>query len=477
MSAPQTPEQTSIEEPVAKRLPPAGRKFPCAKCGARLDFDPSIRELKCPYCGHREVIEPSGKHVEERDWDDYWQNHSKDQVTLPGRSSQVTCTGCGAVVLLQDNVATDQCPYCATHLENQPESAKDMIAPGALLPFVVSHRQAIDAFSDWIARRWFAPSSLQQFANLGKLTGVYVPFWTYDSMTYTHYTGERGDDYTETESYTDTEMYTETDADGNSVTRSRPVTRTRQVTKTRWSSVSGEVDHFFDDILIYASQSLPEELVGKLEPWQLEELDDFKAEYLSGFQTERYTIGLRDGFGKAREIMDAEIRGLCRQDIGGDHQRLETVRTQHVGITFKHILLPVWLAAYRYYDQPYQILINGRSGRVAGTRPYSWVKILLLVLFIIAMILALFAVIAGLAAAAGHGQRPVGREAAAVVGCVMRTRADALEAPGVCGRHRCVCASTLDTPYVSTPSRLSIKPQIEASPTSTFSLPWIGVSA
>src|SRR5262249_3371129 len=154
----------------------------------------------------------------------------------------------------------------------------------------------------------FAPTGLRQFANLGKLSGAYVPFWTYDSMTYTHYTGERGDDYTETETYTDTESYTETDADGQTVTRSRPVTKTRQGTRTRWSSVSGNVDHFFDDVLIYASKSLPDGLVDGVGPWEeLKQLEEFKADFLSGFHTERYTIGLREGFEKARAIMDAEI--------------------------------------------------------------------------------------------------------------------------------------------------------------------------
>src|SRR5262249_14321073 len=155
---------------------------------------------------------------------------------------------------------------------------------------------------------------------------------------------------------------------------------TRQVIRTRWTPVSGRVQHFFDDVLICASHSLPEAYPDKLAPWDLDQLEDFRAEFLSGFQTERYAVGLTEGFEEARAIMDAEIEGLCRQDIGGDHQRLDRVKTQHVGVTFKHLLLPMWLAAYRYQDQTYQIVVNGRTGAVVGSRPYSWVKITLLVL-------------------------------------------------------------------------------------------------
>ncbi len=357
----------------APRTPPAGRKFPCARCGARLDFDPASRALQCPYCGYTEPIAPASKEVQERDWNEFWQNCSGEETIIPGRSSQVTCAACGAVILLEDKVATDSCPYCGVYLENQPESAKALIPPGGLLPFRVPERQARDAFNRWVAGRWFAPSGLVQFANLGQLKGVYAPFWTYDSMTYTHYTGSRGDDYTETETYT------ETDANG------QIVTKTRQVTRTRWTPVAGEVRHFFDDVLVYASQSLPEGHVEELPPWDLPHVEEFRAEFLSGFQTERYSVGLKEGFDRARAIMDIEIRALCCRDIGGDHQQLDTVDTQHVGITFKHILLPMWLAVYRYQNRPYRVLVNGCTGKVVGDRPYSWVKI---TLFVLALVLA-----------------------------------------------------------------------------------------
>jgi len=394
MAAPQAPPPLQPAAPEAKG-PPPGRKFPCPKCGARLDFDPSSRALQCPYCGAKEAIEPSAKTVQERNWEDYWNKQAGQETQIAGRASEVACTGCGAVILLQDQVATDKCPYCATHLENKPESSHGMIPPGGALPFKVKEQDAVKAFNEWVARRWFAPSAFKQFANLGQLTGSYVPFWTFDSMTYTYYTGERGDDYTVTENYVDTETFTEKDADGQDVTRTREVPKTRSVTHTRWTNVSGEVQQFFDDVLIQASTSVPEPLCAQLPPWDLGALEDFKAEFLSGFLTERYTVGLRDGFEKARGIMDVEIRHLCERDIGGDHQRLQLVQTQHVGVTFKHILLPVWLAAYRYLDKPFRILINGRTGKVSGDRPYSWIKIAMLVLSILAVILALFFVFRG----------------------------------------------------------------------------------
>jgi DNA-directed RNA polymerase subunit RPC12/RpoP len=363
--------------------PPSGRKFPCLKCGARLDFDPRSRALKCPYCGHVEKIERGQAGVVERDLEEYLSRETGES-TVEGRRQEVKCQTCAAVVLLEDKVAADRCPYCGTFLENKAEAAKAMHQPEGLLPFAIDRRKAGDAFRTWVGGLWFAPTELKEWADRGQINGAYIPFWTYDSMTYTFYTGQRGDDYQETEHFTDTEYYTE---DGE--TKSREVMKTRTVTKTNWVPVSGEVQHFFDDVLVCGTKSLPERYTNTVKPKELEGLEEFKPELLSGFTTERYTVGPKEGFDKAKEIMDGHIRVLCCQDIGGDHQQLHTVETQHIGVTFKHVLLPVWLTSYRYRDKSYRVLINGQTGEVLGDRPYSFWKIFALVLVILLVVAAI----------------------------------------------------------------------------------------
>ena len=385
--------EREVKEPTVTKAPPAGRKFPCPKCGAKLDFDPSARALACPYCGHKEAIERGHKDPQEHDLEAYLRDRDSVKSALPDHSSQVTCTGCGAVVMLEDKVVTDRCPYCGTHLENKPQAAEAMIQPEGVLPFKLDQRQAVDAFDRWLSGLWFAPNALRKMSNLGQLNGVYVPFWTFDSMTYTHYTGERGDDYWVTETYTETNAQGQTE------------TKTRQVLKTRWTPVAGEVRHFFDDVLVCASKGLPPAYRQNVTPRELKGLEEFRAEFLSGFKTERYQVGPRDGFKQAQQIMDEHIRRLCCQDIGGNHQRLQSVQTRHVGVTFKHILLPVWLAAYRYQDRSYSVIVNGRTGEIMGHRPYSWVKITLLVLGIILAIALAVLIFSGVAKGAEPGRR------------------------------------------------------------------------
>ena len=77
-------------------------------------------------------------------------------------------------------------------------------------------------------------------------------------------------------------------------------------------------------------------------------------------------------------------RDICR-DIGGDHQRISAVDTRYDHIRFKHILLPVWLSAFRFRDRTYRFVVNGRSGKVQGERPYSAWKITFTIVLALAL--------------------------------------------------------------------------------------------
>jgi len=285
------------------------------------------------------------------------------------------------MVLLEDKVVTENCPFCSTHLENKPETTEGMIPPESLIAFGVDLRAAREAFDKWLKGLWFAPTELKNVANLGRLVGVYIPYWTYDSMTYTRYDGMRGDDYTEQQTYT------ERDPQGNSVTK------TRTVTKTLWYPVSGEVQHFFDDVLVCGSKSVPGHLVRGMEPWELGELEPFKAEFLAGLKTERYAVDLKEGLEVAKQLMEPTIDQLIRRDIGGDHQRITSKNTRYRAVTFKHCLLPVWVANYHYHEKLFQILVNGRSGKVSGERPWSWMKIIRLVAIIALLVGGIIALV------------------------------------------------------------------------------------
>jgi len=359
------------------------KSFKCANCAAKMEFVPGADAQECPYCGHENPIPKSEADIKELDFRSYLAKLSESEQTEEHLT--VRCDDCGAETTTEPNVTARECPFCGSHIVSTASSTKH-IKPASLLPFKVTHKEGRDRFAKWIASLWFAPNSLKNIAKQDdKLSGMYVPYWTYDSDTTSFYRGERGEHYWETQHYTTRE-------------NGKTVHKTRRVRKTRWYPASGTVWGSFDDVLVLASDSLPRKYTERLEPWDLQNLVSYKDDYLSGFRAESYHVDLAEGFDHARQSMDVHIRTLVRRDIGGDEQRISSVRTQHDNVTFKHVLLPVWISAYRYKNKTYRFLINGRTGEVQGERPWSWAKIALLVAGLIAAAGALAIIFSSVAA-------------------------------------------------------------------------------
>lgn len=340
--------------------------FACVSCGSDLKYKPGTHYLKCDHCGVENEIPQVEDHFEELDFHKYLAEKSSSKETLTEHF--VKCESCGASSSLDPKITSSNCPYCATPLIVEQGKEENIIQPKALLPFNFDKETAKNQFKKWIKKLWFAPNQLKKATlHFDHFKGIYIPYWTYDSNTFTKYTGQRGDHYYVTESYT-------------TIENGKTVTRTRQVQKTRWSPARGNVSKFFDDMLVVGSHSLPKKYSYKLEPWDLNNLVPFNKSYLSGFITEKYQIGLECGFDIAKDIMNPKIRSLICRDIGGDVQRIISMNTKYDNITFKHLLLPVFVSAYKFKGKLYQFLVNGRTGEVQGQRPYSWIKIALTVL-------------------------------------------------------------------------------------------------
>ncbi len=350
------------------------RQFPCTNCGAELRFEPGTDALKCPYCGAANAIETSEAVVEELDFQAAAARMRDGQDTY--EVVTVKCTNCGAETTFDPNITSDECAFCGTPHVLEKGSSR-LIKPQALLAFKVTDKEAREHFRAWLRGLWFAPNDVKQYARRqGGIKGVYLPHWTYDADTTTRYHGQRGEHYYVTETYTATE-------------NGKPVTRTRQVRHTRWYPARGTVHNRFDDVLVAASASLPRKYLTKLEPWDLEAVTPYADAYLSGFRTESYTVDLEAGFGIAAGRMEPVIDATICRDIGGDEQRILSKDTRYYDVTFKHLLLPVWISAYRYRDKVYRFLVNARTGEVTGERPWSWVKIALAVLLALVVVAAI----------------------------------------------------------------------------------------
>lgn len=374
-----------------------GRTFPCEGCGSDLTFHIGQQRLKCPFCGHEKEIQiaPEATIVEQdfslmlqklrkirlkkkEEEEAIRQKHADLPAEMappakpddPNALHEIRCGGCGGTVEFLGSLTSTECPYCATPLQRENvHDAEDRIPADGVLPFLIDRKKAKEELVAWVKSRWFAPNEFRKRGVDGKFSGVYLPYWTFDSMTFSRYTGQRGEHY-----------YVEV-RDGNETKRER---------RTNWYPVSGAFERFFDDVLVVAAKGLPEKLVQELEPWPLEKCTPFNQQMLAGYLARTYETELEEGFTGAKGRMDEAIAAEVRKRIGGDEQRINSVNSQYNAITFKHLLLPVWLLAYRYHDKAYQVLINAATGEVQGERPWSWLKITLTSLLAVAAVVTLW---------------------------------------------------------------------------------------
>lgn len=359
-------------------MPQDEYRWPCAQCGAQLRYAPGQTSLTCEYCGYVQEITPKAPRTQARALQELdLARGLRDDLSASDMVEirTTTCPNCGAKIEITDATHATECPFCDTPVVLDTGTERH-IKPQALVPFVLTEAEARKAMVAWLGSLWFAPGTLLEYARKGRmLTGIYVPFWTFDADTDSRYSGERGEYYYETRTV-------------NVRVNGRMEQRQERVRHTRWYPASGRVSRNFDDVLVMATHSLPARLGNELTPWDLGALTAYTPEFLAGFRAEGYGVPLSDGHVEARERMSDVIRSDVRSDIGGDEQRIHSVDTDWSDETFKHILLPVWMAAYKYNGKSYRFLVNGQTGEVQGERPWSIWKIALAVIVVAAIALA-----------------------------------------------------------------------------------------
>lgn len=354
-----------------------GRVFPCAKCGADVEFDVASQSLACPYCAHVTPIvrEPERRVAEQ----DFYERVAWLKEVRAGRArtqvdgvSEVRCDGCGANVSFHGPLTSSDCAFCGAPIQrDKVHDAEDRVPADGVLPFQVPVARARQLLAEWVRTRWFAPGEFKARGADGRFAGVYVPYWTFDAHTANRYVGERGDAYYVT------------------VRVGKTTTTQRRV---RWSHAAGSFRLFFDDVLVVAAKELPTALLQKLEPWPLAKCRPFDPQFLAGFLAQTYEVELEPGFREAKARMDEELRAQTRREIGGDEQRIHSLESVFDPITYKHLLLPVWLLSYRFRGTTYRVVVNAVTGEVQGTRPWSAWKIAGAVLAGLAIVGAVIAI-------------------------------------------------------------------------------------
>ncbi len=330
----------------------------CDMCGGTMDFDPLTGGLLCPYCGHTKAIEPleeSGTVLEK----DFTSAEFTENCDWGVAKKTVICKSCGGESIYDALETAGECPYCGS---NQVMEAKDVntLAPDGVCVFKIDQKTAADKFSSWIKKRFFCPKEAKENAKPKSFKGLYLPYWTFDSDTTTRYSGEYGIDRTETNS------------------------KGEHITRTDWYKTSGEYSEFIDDQPVTATNRYDVSILKGLEPFNTTESLHYKPEYVAGFVSERYSIGLKDAWEKAKNFiktrLNSHITDKIKTENHADSVSSLKLTTTYDNIKYKYLMLPVWISSFTYKGKLYQFMVNGQTGRVAGKTPVSALKVALTVL-------------------------------------------------------------------------------------------------
>lgn len=341
----------------------------CPRCGGVMDFDPATGNLHCPYCDYEENIPVEAdtpKQAEELDFESAEFTANKDWGVA---TKTVLCKSCGAESIYDALQTSAVCPFCGSN-QVMDQNDIDTIAPGGVVPFSISDKQASEMFHRWIKKKFFCPKLAKESARPDKFKGIYLPYWTFDTQTFSTYTGEYGIDHTRR------------DKNGNTHT------------ETEWHRTNGRYNEFIDDELVIATNKQDRNMLKGIEPFDTANNKSYKPEYIAGFVAERYSVGLKDAWKIAETSIKNKLKYHVSDKIKKEHRADRTrnisLNTSFTNKTYKYLLLPIWVSNFKYNDKVYQFMVNGQTGKISGKTPISIPKVVLTVIAVIVVIAILY---------------------------------------------------------------------------------------
>jgi hypothetical protein len=313
----------------------------CANCAGQCEYSPKSGALTCKSCAteHVIIIDPNADPAAEHHYDPDLPHTEQPRFT---QDRPYQCETCGGEVIFQGRSISENCPYCNGALVERPNDESYAIL--GMIPFSVGHEHAQIAALNWVSRRWAAPSDLPAIVSRSHVSGIYVPFWTFDSKEAVNYTVN----------------YKVKQGKGTALRTDKGFMRTE-----------------FDDLLMPASPHVtPLIRDGILHEFEPSNLRPFEPAYLAGFAAERHHQPVREGLRRNAKDKALLLRNRIKKHSGKSRIVDVSYLTDTTGIKYRRILLPVWILHYEYNGSPMKVVTCGLQGRTFGERPFSTIKLL-----------------------------------------------------------------------------------------------------
>ncbi|MFN3209574.1 MAG: hypothetical protein ACE369_11355 [Roseovarius sp.] len=317
------------------------RALQCPDCAGQCRYGPGAEGLVCDSCGAVRRLETPDDHLARTEFGYDPDQPAEEPQSRPDQMEH-GCETCGGRVIFTGPALSERCPYCdGPVVLAEPARGFDTMA---LIPFRVAQDDARDRMRDWVKARIAAPSDLWAHVEAGHVSGLYAPFWTFDSKEALQYWAKY-------------------------VTGSGKHRRTH--------STSGSMTIEFDDLLVPASGHVtPLIRDGILHDFYPLRLRPYRAAYLAGFAAERHHQTVAEGLEANAGDKRLLIRNRIKRHIDKRGVHDITYRTDTTGIHYRRILLPVWILHYVYDGKARKVVVSGIDGRTFGERPLSRLKLM-----------------------------------------------------------------------------------------------------
>lgn len=287
-------------------------------------YSPEKHGMYCPFC----------------------ESEESDELA-PGLTGSLTvCPNCGGEVPVEEHTSATRCPYCDSYLIFD-ERVEGKYEPRMMIPFQIGKETCKQSLRDKFRKCRFAPVDFLSEARLNSMQGYYVPYWFYDYDTVCSFQGEG----------TRVKVWVSGD---------------REYTETSTYAVNRNMDIRFEKIPVDASLAMPDDVMELIAPFRYDQMTTFQPRLMSGFYGEKYNMPWEEVEMRARSLMKADAEKLLRESYAGYNSVRTLSQDVHVrdSRTF-YGLLPVWKYIYRYKDQEYPFYVNGQTGKIVGTAPFS----------------------------------------------------------------------------------------------------------
>lgn len=329
--------------------------YTCPKCGANTKFKVSAGGIVCEHCGYSS--NPDSVMVGTKaDEYEFTLDTLQSEKGLGANRQTMNCEQCGAVISIPAKSITATCPFCASHRVSRRESFENELQPKFLIPFKLQLEEIQKLATNWLGKGWFHPEELTQRARIAQFTGIYLPFWTFDANIISRWKAEVG--YERQESYYDA---------GSKSWKTR--------TRIDWRWEDGHIDVRFDDLLVNGSAKISKIILERIKNFDMSALQEYNPDFLAGWNAQQYDINLAEAWEEGKSIMREAAKKACYQDISSTHVRNFSTVADLSDEVWRYILLPIYISAYQFNGETFQIMVNGQNGTIAGQKPVAWWKV------------------------------------------------------------------------------------------------------